>query len=115
MNRGEMTSRIMDRTKPWDMLVVGGGATGIGIAVVAASRRYDILLLEQSDFGKDTSSRSTKLIHGGVRSGDDILSVFTGVRPLVGARDDKNTASLSRGHRTHRETQFATAGPYSIS
>ena len=67
MNRGEMTSRIMDRTEPWDMLVVGGGATGIGIAVDAASRGYDILLLEQSDFGKGTSSRSTKLIHGGVR------------------------------------------------
>jgi glycerol-3-phosphate dehydrogenase len=67
MNRGEMTARIRDRTQPWDMLVVGGGATGIGIAVDAASRGYDILLLEQSDFGKGTSSRSTKLIHGGVR------------------------------------------------
>lgn len=49
------------------MLVVGGGATGIGIAVDAASRGYDILLVEQSDYGKGTSSRSTKLIHGGVR------------------------------------------------
>ena len=67
MNRGEMISRIFDRTEPWDMLVVGGGATGVGIAVDAASRGYDILLLEQSDFGKGTSSRSTKLIHGGVR------------------------------------------------
>ena len=67
MNRDEMMSRILDRTEPWDMLIVGGGATGIGIAVDAASRGYDILLLEQSDFGKGTSSRSTKLIHGGVR------------------------------------------------
>ena len=67
MNREEMMSRILDRTDPWDMLVVGGGATGIGIAVDAASRGYDILLIEQSDFGKGTSSRSTKLIHGGVR------------------------------------------------
>jgi len=67
MNRAEMISRILDRTDPWDMLVIGGGATGVGIAVDAASRGYDILLVEQSDFGKGTSSRSTKLIHGGVR------------------------------------------------
>lgn len=67
MNREEMVSRILDRKKPWDILVIGGGATGVGIAVDAASRGYDILLLEQSDFGKGTSSRSTKLIHGGVR------------------------------------------------
>jgi glycerol-3-phosphate dehydrogenase len=67
MNREEMMSRILDRTEPWDMLIVGGGATGIGIAVDAASRGYDILLVDQSDFGKGTSSRSTKLIHGGVR------------------------------------------------
>jgi glycerol-3-phosphate dehydrogenase len=49
------------------MIVVGGGATGVGTAIDAASRGYDVLLLEQSDFGKGTSSRSTKLVHGGVR------------------------------------------------
>ncbi len=49
------------------MMIVGGGATGAGVAVDAASRGYDVLLLEQSDFGKGTSSRSTKLVHGGVR------------------------------------------------
>ena len=48
-------------------MIVGGGATGVGIAVDAASRGYEVLLLEQSDFGKGTSSRSTKLVHGGVR------------------------------------------------
>ena len=47
--------------------IIGGGATGVGIAVDAASRGYSVLLLEQSDFGKGTSSRSTKLVHGGVR------------------------------------------------
>ncbi|MFZ0478638.1 MAG: glycerol-3-phosphate dehydrogenase/oxidase, partial [Terriglobales bacterium] len=47
--------------------IVGGGATGVGVAIDAASRGYDVLLLEQSDFGKGTSSRSTKLAHGGVR------------------------------------------------
>ncbi len=51
----------------WDMIVVGGGATGVGVAIDAAARGYDVLLLEQSDFGKGTSSRSTKLAHGGVR------------------------------------------------
>ena len=49
------------------MIVVGGGATGVGVAIDAASRGYGVLLLEQSDFGKGTSSRSTKLVHGGVR------------------------------------------------
>src|SRR3954463_11983049 len=67
MNRAEMISRMTERNRPWDMLVIGGGATGAGIAVDAASRGYEILLLERSDFGKGTSSRSTKLVHGGVR------------------------------------------------
>jgi glycerol-3-phosphate dehydrogenase len=56
-----------ERGEPWDIIVIGGGATGIGIAVDAASRGHDVVLLEQSDFGKGTSSRSTKLVHGGVR------------------------------------------------
>jgi glycerol-3-phosphate dehydrogenase len=67
MNRTEMWSRLESHPKPWDMIVVGGGATGVGVAIDAASRGYDVLLLEQSDFGKGTSSRSTKLAHGGVR------------------------------------------------
>jgi glycerol-3-phosphate dehydrogenase len=49
------------------MVVVGGGATGAGVAVDAATRGYSVLVVEQSDFGKGTSSRSTKLVHGGVR------------------------------------------------
>jgi len=53
--------------KIWDIVIVGGGATGLGAGVDAASRGYDALLLEQSDFAKGTSSRSTKLVHGGVR------------------------------------------------
>jgi glycerol-3-phosphate dehydrogenase len=67
MDRNEMKSRLEAQDRPWDLLVIGGGATGVGVAVDAASRGYDVLLLEQSDFGKGTSSRSTKLIHGGVR------------------------------------------------
>jgi glycerol-3-phosphate dehydrogenase len=67
VNRSEMYRRLRAHAGPWDMIVVGGGATGVGVAIDAATRGYDLLLLEQSDFGKGTSSRSTKLIHGGVR------------------------------------------------
>jgi glycerol-3-phosphate dehydrogenase len=67
VNRGEMLGRATSRKTPWDMLIVGGGATGMGMAVDAASRGYEVLLLERHDFGKGTSSRSTKLVHGGVR------------------------------------------------
>ena len=67
MNRAEMWGRVTQHRGPWDMIIVGGGATGVGIAIDAASRGYDVLLLEQSDFCKGTSSRSTKLAHGGVR------------------------------------------------
>ena len=51
----------------WDVIVIGGGATGLGVALDSASRGYKTLLLEQSDFARGTSSRSTKLVHGGVR------------------------------------------------
>ncbi|MBW2453496.1 MAG: glycerol-3-phosphate dehydrogenase/oxidase [Deltaproteobacteria bacterium] len=67
MNRAEMVSRLEDRSKRWDMVFIGGGATGVGAALDAASRGHEVVLLEQSDFGKGTSSRSTKLVHGGVR------------------------------------------------
>jgi glycerol-3-phosphate dehydrogenase len=67
MNRAEMLGRAIARHDPWDMVIIGGGAVGMGVAVDAASRGYDVLLVEQHDFGKGTSSRSTKLVHGGVR------------------------------------------------
>ncbi|GAO41707.1 glycerol-3-phosphate dehydrogenase [Flavihumibacter petaseus NBRC 106054] len=59
--------RRLSAEKKWDCIIVGGGATGLGIAVDAASRGYSTLLLEAADFAKGTSSRSTKLVHGGVR------------------------------------------------
>jgi glycerol-3-phosphate dehydrogenase len=63
-----MLERVKARgTEPWDIVVIGGGATGVGVAVDAAVRGYAVLLLEREDFGKGTSSRSTKLVHGGVR------------------------------------------------
>ncbi len=67
MKRDAMMRRLAERDRPWDFLVIGAGATGVGIAIDAASRGYDVVVLEQSDIGKGTSSRSTKLIHGGVR------------------------------------------------
>ncbi len=67
MRRDEFLKRVRERREPWDIAVVGGGATGMGVAVDAASRGYAVVLFEQSDFGKGTSSRSTKLVHGGVR------------------------------------------------
>jgi glycerol-3-phosphate dehydrogenase len=62
-----MLQQAVERKEPWDIVVVGGGATGAGVAVDAATRGYSTLLLEQADFGKGTSSRATKLVHGGVR------------------------------------------------
>ena len=67
MNREQSLRRIMTEPEPWDVVVIGGGATGLGAAVDAASRGYRTLLVEQVDFAKATSSRSTKLAHGGVR------------------------------------------------
>ncbi|MCQ6957131.1 glycerol-3-phosphate dehydrogenase/oxidase [Mucilaginibacter aquariorum] len=58
---------IADTSKTWDFIIIGGGATGLGATVDAASRGYSTLLLEQADFAKGTSSRATKLVHGGVR------------------------------------------------
>jgi glycerol-3-phosphate dehydrogenase len=67
MDRSAMLAALRGRTEPWDIVVIGGGATGAGVAVDAASRGFSVLLLEREDFGKGTSSRSTKLVHGGVR------------------------------------------------
>ena len=59
--------RQLRDTSEWDICIIGGGATGLGIAVDAASRGFKTLLVEKFDFSKGTSSRSTKLVHGGVR------------------------------------------------
>jgi len=65
-NRSKLLEALQQQTA-WDLVVIGGGATGLGIAVDGATRGYKTLLIEQSDFAKGTSSRSTKLVHGGVR------------------------------------------------
>ncbi len=66
MNRLEQLQKIGE-TSEWDVIVIGGGATGLGAALEAVTRGYRTLLLEQSDFAKSTSSKATKLLHGGVR------------------------------------------------
>ncbi|MEZ5072334.1 MAG: glycerol-3-phosphate dehydrogenase/oxidase [Bacteroidales bacterium] len=67
MNRNEALRKLDQNSKGFDVLVIGGGASGLGAALDAASRGYSTLLLEKHDFAKGTSSRSTKLVHGGVR------------------------------------------------
>ena len=67
MKRETVLDQIANNKGPWDFLVIGGGATGLGVAVDASARGYRTLLVEQHDFAKGTSSRSTKLVHGGVR------------------------------------------------
>ena len=78
MNRKAVLKKIRKKEKEWDIVIVGGGSTGLGCAVDAASRGYKTLLLEQVDFSKGTSSRSTKLVHGGVRylQQGDVSMVF---------------------------------------
>lgn len=81
LNRTELLQKLASH-QLWDLIIIGGGATGLGIAVDAASRGYSTLLLEQSDFAKGTSSRSTKLVHGGVRylAQGDIKLVYDALR-----------------------------------
>ncbi|MGH2930266.1 MAG: FAD-dependent oxidoreductase, partial [Solirubrobacteraceae bacterium] len=65
MRRAEHLARL--EREPFDLLVIGGGATGAGVALDAASRGLSVALVERNDFASGTSSRSTKLIHGGLR------------------------------------------------
>lgn len=67
MQRDVMLQRISDPGRIWDLIVIGGGATGLGIAWNAAAQGYSVAVVEQLDIAHGTSSRSTKLIHGGVR------------------------------------------------
>jgi len=67
MDRKKQIKKLKKFEGEWDVVVIGGGASGLGAALEAATRKYKTLLLEMSDFAKGTSSRSTKLVHGGVR------------------------------------------------
>lgn len=67
MERNKGLNKIQKREIPWDLVVIGGGASGLGVALDALSRGLSVVLVEKADFAKGTSSRSTKLLHGGVR------------------------------------------------
>lgn len=67
MHRAESLRRLRERPEPFDLAIIGGGASGFGVALEALARGLSVVLLDKSDFGKGTSSRSTKLLHGGVR------------------------------------------------
>lgn len=80
-NRNEAFQKVKN-TATFDIAIIGGGATGLGIAVDAASRGYKTLLIEKYDFAKGTSSKSTKLVHGGVRylANGDVKLVFSALK-----------------------------------
>ncbi len=82
MKREENLSQLADSSKIWDIAVIGGGSSGLGVALDAISRGLSVILLEKSDFAKGTSSRSTKLVHGGVRylAQGDISLVFEALK-----------------------------------
>ena len=66
MKRPEQLAKLQ-QTPNWDVIIIGGGASGLGTAIDSASRGLKTILVEAADFAKGTSSRSTKLVHGGVR------------------------------------------------
>lgn len=83
MNRQHLLNQLENASGTiWDVIIIGGGATGLGTALDSVSRGFKTLLLEQSDFAKATSSRSTKLVHGGVRymAQGDLLLVMEACR-----------------------------------
>tara|TARA_R100000935_G_scaffold34095_1_gene54683 strand:- start:3549 stop:5114 length:1566 start_codon:yes stop_codon:yes gene_type:complete len=82
MNRSENIKKALDKNIVWDIIVIGGGSSGLGVALDALSRGLKVLLVEKADFAKGTSSRSTKLIHGGFRylAQGDILLVLEALK-----------------------------------
>jgi glycerol-3-phosphate dehydrogenase len=86
MNRNNNLKQIKERGKVWDIAVIGGGASGLGVALDALSRGLSVVLVEKSDFAKGTSSRSTKLLHGGVRylAQGDVSLVFEALKERGG-------------------------------
>ncbi len=99
MKREGLAEKIGSGKYKSDILVIGGGATGLGIAVDAAARGYRVVLLEQDDFSKGTSSRSTKLVHGGVRylAQGDVRMVIEALRER--GRMRRNAPHLVRDMR----------------
>ncbi|GAB4128081.1 MAG: glycerol-3-phosphate dehydrogenase/oxidase [Roseiflexaceae bacterium] len=102
MQRSELLAQARD-PRPWDVVIIGGGATGLGSAVDAVARGYRTLLIESNDFAKGTSSRATKLAHGGVRY------LAQGDIPLV--RDALRERGLMRQNAPHLVHSLALVVP----
>lgn len=101
MDRTDQFKKLAEKNRVWDIVVIGGGATGLGVAVDAAARGLSVALIEKSDFAKCTSSRSTKLVHGGVRylqKGD--------VLPVLEALRERGRMKANAPHLTAREILF---------
>src|SRR5690606_2981993 len=82
MNREKNLLQLEDTEMVWDLAIIGGGASGLGVALDALSRGLNVALFEKADFAKGTSSRSTKLVHGGVRylAQGDIMLVLEALK-----------------------------------
>ena len=98
MNRIKNLEKLMDQGKIWDIAVIGGGASGLGVALDALSRGLSVVLVEKADFAKGTSSRSTKLLHGGVRylAQGDISLVFEALK-------ERGSLLKNAPHLTHNQ------------
>ncbi len=94
----ETSNYILPANSEWDLVIIGGGATGLGTALDAVTRGLKTLLVEQSDFAKGTSSRSTKLVHGGVRylAQGDIGLVRRALK-------ERGLLQLNANHLVHKE------------
>lgn len=106
LNRKQSLKQLNEQTQ-WDVTVIGGGATGLGIAVDAARRGYKVLLLEKNDFAKGTSGKSTKLVHGGVR-----YLAQGNIKLVMEALRERGFLLANAPHLTH--TQYFVIPVYSI-
>lgn len=104
-SREETVSRLKE--EEFDMLVVGGGAVGVGVAMDAATRGLRVALVEKNDFASGTSSRSTKLIHGGLRYLAQVRSPST-PDSMSAPPQLSRAAAAHTPHHAARITQFST-------
>ena len=103
MDRDATIRRLKQEPELWDVIVIGGGATGLGTALESESRGYRTLLLEQHDFAKATSSRSTKLVHDGVRylQQGNVSLVMEALRERGRRSSPRGKAGVQGHHSVH--------------
>ncbi|SDQ76224.1 glycerol-3-phosphate dehydrogenase/oxidase [Pseudovibrio sp. Tun.PSC04-5.I4] len=117
VSRQDKISGLKNRDKPWDVVVVGGGITGAGVALLAARAGLDVLLLEQRDYAWGTSSRSSKMVHGGLRylsQGDFRLTRESVVERERMLREAPGLVEPMNYLFPFREKQFPTRRIFSI-